>query len=243
MLRKFPSLKQPMEIGFAYDTDAWSNRTPDVHYHFRAFQTYGDGLIQHSNDWPVTREQFADYVASFAKAMLADEELIGTAFYAVGRGRVDDKAIAFAASVVYKESDGDYGKRRYVSFSLKEISKGRSKEFDKRFQQIEPWMDGSPKAVFRMLCGDETHYGMELYGKADCLREWWLEHGTGGWNMEMPGTFLEWTKDSHEARQMRYGYHAALAVVRSYNMRQEAETCLRNLNWPVKKEEEASSAA
>jgi hypothetical protein len=49
MLRKFASLKHPMEFGYAYDSEAWTSRAP-IDTHFRMFQTYNDGLCQHSGD-------------------------------------------------------------------------------------------------------------------------------------------------------------------------------------------------
>jgi len=61
MFRKFQSLASPNH-GFAYDSEAWSTaQRGNVEAVFRMFDTYGDGLIQHSPHWSVTTEHIADF--------------------------------------------------------------------------------------------------------------------------------------------------------------------------------------
>ena len=72
MRKLLASQQQPDKYGYLFDTEAFTMSTT-VSHHFRMYETYGDGLCQHSGDWPITNEYFADYLASLATAMLADE--------------------------------------------------------------------------------------------------------------------------------------------------------------------------
>ena len=47
MLKKFASIGQPDLFGYVYEFGAWDSNA-QIHAHFRMFQTYGDGLTQHS---------------------------------------------------------------------------------------------------------------------------------------------------------------------------------------------------
>lgn len=202
--------------------------------------TYGDGMTQHSGEWHVQVEFLGDYLASLATAMMSNEELLQHAHYDLCR-RPTDKHIAFAASVVFKASlrldgsDSGYEKKtRYYSMEQQVISSSLAKQHDKRFQQVEPWNDGSPDAIYRMLIPEYAN-GMEFYSCADAIRDWCQagEENERPYFQGLTASFLKWFDGKTEpARELRYAYNAVKAICGSYRLRCEAETCLSNLHWP-----------
>jgi len=148
MLRKFKSIAHEQQYGYAYDSQAWDAKAP-IESHFRMYETYGDGLCQHSGDWSVPLEHLADYLASLAEVMLTDDELARDLYHAIWK-RPDAKHIAWAASVIYKApKDGEYtSKRKYFSATQMKISSSPSKQYDKRYEEVREIHDGSPNSIY-----------------------------------------------------------------------------------------------
>jgi hypothetical protein len=211
---KFKSLAHPNKYGYAYDQSSYSSSSETSGY-FRQFETYGDGLTQHSGDWSVTFEYLTDFLGSLAAAMLDDAPLaerVGSAL----RSHSYADAIAFAASVVWRESDSSYYKRRYVSMSLRKIGSKDKYEHDNRFVEIEKWMDGSCAAVLRMLLSTYSQ-GFERYTTYEAVRLWaaglkkhpgfgesWPEYFNGDWhkNNALRGA-LGACRNIHESLRLR----------------------------------------
>ena len=224
MIRKFPSLGHPKEFGYAYDSEAWNNRgqgTP-LHVHFRMYQTYGDGLCQHSGDWAVTTEHVADYLVSLTTALLADEELAEKVYYTIlQRPRTD--LIEFAASIVYSDKADKTGRqvRRYYSLEEVKISSSPSKQHDKRYQEIESRHDGSAESIFRILLPEYAD-GLMRLTYAEAIREWALAH-----NLYIPlvGEFLGWFPgDNHrnKSQALRQAFSACQNACEAYQRRAAA---------------------
>jgi len=165
---KFASLAHPEKYGYALDTSAWGSSS-ETHSYYRQFETYGDGLIQHSGDWSVTFDFLTDYLASLAVAMMANDELVEAADYSFRRG-ASAELIAFAAGVVWRESDKQYDKRRYFSTQLSKMG-ARAKQYDKRFAEIQDWHDGSRSSIFRLIC-PEYPTRFEQYQIALSVENW-----------------------------------------------------------------------
>ncbi len=239
MHKKFASLAHSKEHAYAFDSDAYDSKAP-MDAHFRMFQTYGDGLIQHSTDWPVTAEFLGDFLASFAVAMMEDEELLDRAKYSLA-DRPSDQAIEFAATVVWKENP----KTRYFSAQEMRISSNPNKRHDKRYQELRDFHDGSPNSIFRVLIPEYAH-GMEAYCYATAIRDWLLKSGDRPY-MELPGEFLRWSKDRESAIQLRNGYESCWCLIQSHQLRHLANSNLesykRTLPQPVDKPVEKSDAA
>ena len=135
MLKKFASIADK-QYGYSYDSQAFDVHAP-IDCHFRMFDTYADGLTQHSPDWSVQLDHLADYLASLAEAMLTDEELARNCLFTFSR-RPSVKAIEFAASVKFKaaeEKDWLRGRRWFSAKELK-LSKSPSREHDKRYEEV-----------------------------------------------------------------------------------------------------------
>lgn len=246
MRRVFPSLKDPEKYGYAFDTDCYDHKA-FFSEKFRMFETYGDGLIQHSRDWAVAIDNLADYLASLATAMLKDEELTAYARWQVLGGEPQREAIEFAASVKFKaasETAGYEKTARYFSVSERKISSSASKQYDNRYQRVEPWCDGSVEAIYRMLV-PEFARGMEFYGYADAIRNWCLDCSAKDRPpfYGLTAQFLKWFEgDAHKARELRYAWNACKHLFEALNARCEAETMLKNLHWPPAKAEEETAA-
>lgn len=224
MLRKFQSIQNAAEFGYSYDSEAWTAQAP-INARFRMYKTYGDGLTQHSGDWAVTSEYFADYMVSLTQAMLGDSELAKELHYLLVRSPRDE-AIAFAASIEFKPAEGCtmYEKKpRYFSISEKKVTSSDSKQYDKRYSKVESFHDGSPSAIYAMILPDCAD-GLERYQWATAIYHWTMDNERQGRYMQLPAVFLQWTDDSDKAREMRDAFEAAWNVVESYRLRSAAET-------------------
>ena len=71
MYKKFASIANSAKFGYSFDSDKWEYRAnPFLTQKFRMFETMGDGMTQHSHDWPVTEEYAIDYLFSLAVIIL-----------------------------------------------------------------------------------------------------------------------------------------------------------------------------
>jgi hypothetical protein len=239
MLKKFKSIAHEQHHGYAYDSQAWDAKAP-IESHFRMYETYGDGLVQHSPDWSVQVEYLADYLASLAEAMLADEELARDLYYTIWR-RPDAKHFAWAASVIYKApKEGAYGKRRYFSAKEMKVSWSPAKEYDKRYEEVREIHDGSPNSIFRILIPEYAD-GMEKYATAEAIRDWLMEHD--GY-MELAAEFLKWFNgDREKARQLRDAYDACRHITESYRLRCATVSARENYKRQITPREPEAPAA
>jgi hypothetical protein len=228
---KFPSLAYPAKYGYRFDNTAWSSSSETSGY-FRQFETYGDRLIQHSGDWSATFDFLTDYCASLADAMMTNPDLVqavsGT-FYA----GLDSAEIPFAASVVWRESDGDWSKRRYVSMRLRKVG-NKTKEHDKRYVEINRYMDGSCASILRLICGDYTT-GLSRYLKREAVRLWAGEQkvhpGYGeGWNEYFDG-------DWHKNNALRGAVNACRSQIDAAQSLLSAQDSLNNYKERLKQAE------
>ncbi len=240
MLRKFNSIARPNEFGFSYDTDCYGSST--VSDRFRMFQTYGDGLIQHSSDFAITWAYAPDYLAALATAMLTDEELVSHVAFTLDKGRMTQE-FEFAAGVVFKETDREYGKGRFYSMEERKVSSSQAKRHDKRYFEIAPWMDGSPDAIYRMVL-PEWADGIHRYVIAESLRDWVLaQDSKRGLYMPLAATFLKLENgDRDYAQSMRSAYNACLLLIRAYQMRTEAESHLGNVTRSMERKRTEQAA-
>jgi hypothetical protein len=252
MLAKFLSLREPAKYGYAYDSDCYDGKA-FFSSHFRQFQTYGDGLTQHTRDWPVQVEFLADYLASLAAMMMDDAELCNNVRFEFPQPHAKD--IEFTASIIFKGlknadgADSCYEKTvRYYSLEERKISAAPAKQYDKRYQKIEPWCDGKPDAIYRMLV-PEWGNGMHHYGYADSIRDWCLNDFSKDskrpvWDQGLPAQFLKWFDGDHrKAQELRYAHKACLAVKASWQERWQADCYLKNLRVVEDKPAESTEVA
>jgi hypothetical protein len=220
-LFKFPSIAHS-KYGYSFDTSAWASHSETSGY-FQQFETFGDGLIQHSGSWSVTFDFLTDYLASIAEAMLSNPELIA-AVGSMFREYPNVETIAFAASVVWRESDNEWTKRRYYSRSLQKIG-NRKKEHDKRYQEITHFQDGSCASMLRLILSDYSG-GLERYIASETVRLWAhsqkVHPGYGeGWPEYFGG---DWAKNN----ALRGALEGCRAIVESVRLREVAVGSVEN---------------
>ena len=242
MLRKFASIQHSEKYGYSYDSESWSSNA-QVHVHFRMFETYGDGLCQHSGDWAITREWFADYMISLAAAMLQDAELANELVWMLSR-RPAAADIAFAASVVFKPGEGmeQYEKKpRYYSMEEKKVTASDSKKYDKRYQRVTPAQTGRADAIYAMVIPEYPN-DLERFQFAHTIYDWAM--ATEGQYMELTACFLGWTEDRDEARKIRDAFEAARNVAESYRLRAAVESDVERFrDWAARDKAAAAEKA
>lgn len=217
----FPSIAHSSKYGYAYDSESWNGT--ETHSSFRMYETYGDGQIQHSGDWPVTLEYLADYLASLASAMLPNEELTREVRYVVCR-RPDRDKIEFAASVVWKESDNSYSKRRYYSIGERKI-KGSAAQYDTRYKEINKYQDGSRMSIFNIVTADYSD-GLQRFQNAEAIREWAGEQKK---TIPLGDNFPEWFEgDWSKIARLRNALRSCRYIAEAYQLRLDAESTLEN---------------
>ena len=234
VFRKFASVAQPEKYGFAFDSGSWqSNDRYPIESKFRMFETYGDGLTQHSGDWAVQYENLGDYLISLSVYMLAhkvDTELYDRIGYIVlSAPRL--ALIQFAATVVWNEKDEPFGKTRYYSLAEQKITRNQEKRHDKRFREIDKGCTGSAQSIFNILMSDKDYAdGMERLCYAVAVKKF-IDDQPTGW-CDHPTTLLGWwneDKNAHEKRvAVSYGFRAAQSLARSYQEMKIAENEIGN---------------
>jgi len=152
---KFGSLKRE-GTGYLFDSSYYSIRGSEVFYHdppkyvdshFYEYLTYTDGLTQHSPEHPVVRENFEDLLNSLALHLHKNPEDLKTFCDSiVWPLPLDPKEVNFLAALKYIEE-----KPTYYNRSELKISRSPSKQFDKRWELIEPWVNGNTPDIVRLL--------------------------------------------------------------------------------------------
>lgn len=240
MFKRFASLAHSDQFAYAFDSQAWDAKSP-IDCNFRQYFTYGDGLTAHSDNWSIQIEFMADYLASLAEAMLADEELAMELAHKFSR-RPSVKQIEFAASIVYKEAaPQDWLKsRRWFSVKEMKITKSPAKEHDKRYTEVSSVHDGSPDSIFRILVSEYAD-GLEKYQDAEAIRDWVLEQD--GMYMGMAAEFLKWFDDREKARALRDAFDACKQITESYRLRHSTMAHLANYKRSIERAKETPIVA
>jgi hypothetical protein len=221
---KFTSIAHSVKFGYAYDT-GYHNQSP-INDHFRMFETYGDGLCQHSGDWGVDHEFLADYLLSLAQAMLADPELLETVRYQFDRP--ERSKIEFAASIIFK-ADPDYSwrekKTRYFSMQERKISTAPGKEYDKRYEKVTDIHTGKPLAIYNLVLSGYSN-GLEKLQAAIAIYDWVCEDGSHGW-MERPAQFCGFTKSTADACAIENAYETCEWILKAAFLNDRANSTIK----------------
>jgi hypothetical protein len=239
MYKKFKSLAGT-EFAYCYDSQQYGGNAP-IDANFRQFYVYNDGLTAHSADWPIQKENIADYLGSLAEAMLTDAELANELSFKFGR-KPSVKQIEFAAGIIYKspKENESFLKRTYFSVSELKVSTSPSKQHDKRYEEVRSIHDGSPAAIFRILI-PEYASGLERYLYADAIREWAIEQD-GMW-MEQPWEFLKWAEDRDKGYLISNSLRACLSLVEARRLTYTAEASLANYKRRIEVKEAPKAEA
>lgn len=204
----FCSLEQPEKIGYSFDSQEYSQR-PAVDECCLAWDTFGDGMCQHSGAWPIATERAADYFASLASHLLEHPENMDSLSWKL-RQEVNVKDIEFAASVIYREPKDDKPyKRQYYSKQERKVS-GADKRNDRRYEEVKKWMDGRPEAIVQLLW--QSFYSPFQTYSLNCAVRDWAQAGEGrGW-MDLPTLAADW--DQEKKRTLHSSYDLLQGVLR-----------------------------
>jgi hypothetical protein len=168
---RFPSLGNPEAAYllhsslFAYDFgshDAHDRIAPWA----GVYQTYEDRLVQHSPDCCAPVEDMGDDLVSLTTFCLDPENGEALEIAASHWKSLDLYNEATKRSTILKASRIRHkeGKPRYIKIRDLTVSSSEGKRFDRRWQEIVPWMDGSVDSTFGLVTmGQGRSYGLERY--------------------------------------------------------------------------------
>ena len=241
MYKKFASIANSVKFGYSFDSDKWEYRqNPFLTQKFRMFETMGDGMTQHSHDWPVTEEFVIDYLFSLAGVLLEDAELsnhYGHMFHV--QPRLD--SLKFAASLIFDpEKDKEWNKKRYYSMSEEKVSRNPKLQYDTRYKELNEYHTGTAESILALVTPEHSD-GLERWQYADAVRNWVAENLKKGY-MEMAAVQLKWFEEAKRirgsqadqyqmARDFRDAFEACQAAVDSHAGYRRATSyveCYRN---------------
>jgi len=145
---KFESITRNGVV-YEYDKEySYESNKDHLSDHYYEFETYGDGMTQHSPRRLVYPVNAIDFFASFARFLL-DNRSAWTELdrFDYNHNMVNRKDVEFFLKLKY-----DPDKRVYYNPSELKKSTAESKGYDKRWFEVPTWADGSMDAVFSFTC-------------------------------------------------------------------------------------------
>ena len=162
-----------------YSSDNWSTRgNAPFSCSILAYDTYGDGLTQHSGAYVAQFADTTDICLSVAQAILDDPKNETWRKLDSFLSRRSDNQIRFAMTVKYQE-----GKRQFYSFLHEKVTRA-DKGNDRRYEKVESWHDGSAPITLNLLCSS----GM------DWLERLYIAHRLRELNYEQTRCFFSWAE-------------------------------------------------
>jgi len=225
----FPSLIHGKERAYTIHDSSYDLDSRGQHHHLAdwagMFETYGDGMVQHSHEFATPEEAFGDYCGSLATFILAggkDAETAAEYLANVCWWNVANRPeVEFAQSVKYKE-----GKRTYYSKAERKTSTADSKRNDRRWEEVKEWMDGGLLATFRLCLPDFNLDFLSRYATADAVVDAYsYEHGWHG-NAATLLDFSEVTKKQAHDEDWSQAFSALNSVRESYRSRKSGKSTL-----------------
>lgn len=156
----FKSLKSD-QFAYEFDSNSYSYDHKGLHQNLLQYDTYGDGIIKHSNTYPVSSDNYVDCIYSFLHYLKGNiKTAIDMNFYLRDISR---DSIKFFSSFKYDENKP----YRYYSHEKLKVSSAESKRYDKRWHEIPTYLDGTPTGI-RIILNDNfvTQYGEYFNGSA-----------------------------------------------------------------------------
>lgn len=215
MTHRFPSLAQPAKLAYVYDIGHHTGGA--ISSHMRFYETYGDGMVQHSETAPISLGMLTDYLFSLAQAMQADTTLIESCGHELRAGVATNADIEFAFSVIYKE-----GKTRYYSREQRKVSASPAKRHDKRYEEITSYFDGSLDSAYRVLWRD-FYNGIRAYSLMESILRY--QNQVHHQYLGIAADHLKWNVDRE---RLASAWACATEVVEAEDRRALAARRLRN---------------
>ena len=165
---RFPSIEAPEQRAYVFDS-LGSDLYPPVDSSLMFYSTHGDGMIAHSPNSPISVEMLPDYCYSLTEFLLQHQELTETVYWHFD-SPVGGAEIEFASKVIYKPD-----KERWYSLSEQKISASESKRYDRRYERVPEWADGSYESIVRIL--RQPHYSqLKAFVMQLAVYDWFAKH-------------------------------------------------------------------
>lgn len=213
-------------------TENWRNANEFLSDKVGWFDTYGDGDTQHCPTCAVPVDMFGDFCASAATQLLQGppsqaDDLARVLYSEMNYYGLSADAVRDAAAVEWKE-----GKRRYVNRDDNfKVSSSDSKRYDKRWDEICEWMDGSFRAVVGMMKLGGSNF-LRTFNELTDLAETY--EAVTGRHAAHPWQILDWLHwDANHGWDCRTAFMAllgaVLATVKKDNAKRALESYVSNM--------------
>lgn len=188
-----PSVLNSSKVAYRLSSEwPWDKRgNAPLSLYITQYETYGDGTVQHSGEWCAQWEALTDVCLSITRAICADPKNKAWQQLAYVFHSISDETLAFVQTIKYRED-----KWQWFNMAERKVSASESKQHDRRWERVEPWMDGKASACLSILLN--ANNGVDWLGKlyiADDLRQ---SMGFPLWE-EMFKPVTELTGDWHQA--------------------------------------------
>lgn len=219
-MKQIASVLNGSKVAYEVSDDwNWNGRgSAPLSVSLNQYQTYGDGVVKHSNAWCAQWADMTDACLSLTSAILADPQ--ATEWKQVPRmfATLSPDVLAFVQTIKHRDD-----RRQWFNFSERKVSTAESKQHDKRWTSVESWMDGTAPACLSILLNQFSHHDwFARLAIADDLR---TAMGYPMWEEFFKPT-SELTGDWHQAfRALRA---ASESVAQLDNARRVLECALEN---------------
>lgn len=179
-MKTFPSVLHSNYRGYRI-TDDWSEhwnsrgQTP-LHLNLVQFETYGDGLTQHSNSYCTQFADFTDAGVSVSRAILLEPTAPEWSKLTDCVHCISDSTLRFALTIKYQE-----GKDQFYSIAERKLTRS-DKRNDRRFERVQSWADGTPASAYRLVFRNHWEWFTRLlvcdklrdleFQRSDCFQSW-----------------------------------------------------------------------
>ena len=240
----FPSLLHPNDRCYTIHNSSYDLDSRGQHHHLAdwagRYDTYGDGMVQHGPEYAAPEEDFGDYCGSLATFILAGgrdaDEAAKMLADACWWNCTDRPSVEFAQTVKYKAD-----KRQYFAKQDRKVSSASAKQYDKRWDEVQEWMDGGLSATFRLCLPGFAVGFLGRYATADFVVDTYsYEHGWHGSVADLL-EFDDTRRKQWRAEDWSQAFGALNNVRESIRLRNHAKStlsCWQN-NAKVKMEEES----
>ena len=208
---RIKSVLQPNAYAFELDSESHYEKRGNapLNAYLLTYETYGDGLTQHSGSWCAQYNQFTDAALSLARAILEDPTNPEFRKLTNCIERYTDADLRWALSVKFVD-----GKEQFYSLATRKVTRA-DKRNDRRYERVQTFHDGTARSAFHILC--QSHWDwFDRMILCDRLREveFQVAQCTTDWE-----TLFQPTKD------LTGDWSQALAAFRS------AITAVQHLDW------------
>jgi len=211
MVHNFRSTINPEKYTFIFDSTKYDNGPIAPFFLYQTARLDGSWVYPQ----PLPTHLVGEYLVSLAKEMMGNDELIDCLKYKLPH-EPEDTMLEFASKVVYKAGK----KKAYFSREFSRVSSVRTKQYDRRWQEITPEMNGSPTAIMDFLLTEYNRDGLTRYVYARKLRKWLYENKAGRRryiDMDLPAEFIGWTQDRHENYAIDAAWNAVQIAMDIYD--------------------------